>query len=50
MNEISRSKLFQVIRKHNEEEKRRRFWWRITVAFLFASVFVLGFAARGLVS
>jgi hypothetical protein len=50
MSEISRAKLFQVIRRHNEEEKRRKFWWRITVAFLFASVFIVGFAVRGLVS
>jgi hypothetical protein len=50
MSEISRAKLFQAIHRHNEEEKRRRFWWRVTVAFLFASVFIVGFAVRGLVS
>lgn len=50
MSEISRTRLFESIRRHHEEEKRRRIWWKITVAFLFLSVFLIGFAARGLVS
>lgn len=37
-------KLFEHIKKVQREEKRRLFWWRMSVAWLLFSVFMVGVA------
>jgi hypothetical protein len=38
------SKLFEHIKRTQREEKRRLFWWRMSVAWLLFSVFMVGVA------
>ena len=38
------SKLFAHIKRTRREEKRRLFWWRMSVAWLLFSVFMVGVA------
>ena len=39
------SKLFEHIKRTQRENKRRLFWWRMSVAWLLFSVFMVGVAA-----
>jgi hypothetical protein len=38
------SKLFEHIKRTRREEKRRLFWWRMSLAWLGFSIFMVGVA------
>ncbi len=43
--EIFETYLYRYLKEEKRREQRAQFWWKVTVAFLFLSLFLLGFSA-----
>lgn len=43
--ELFESYLYRYLKEEKRRERHEKFWWKVTVAFLFLSLFLLGFSA-----